>query len=253
MDNNTSTAPAQTTENRQMEVLPPPSKDYISQAEERSLEFMNPKRWQVMQVMAQTFVNAGALPESINTAPKLIMVMQAGFEAGLQPLEAINSFYFVNGKLAMFGEMVIAQVKKAGHKIEWGKCDETEANVTITRGDTGEKMEAKFTMAMAEKRGLTMSKSGPKEVWRKFPDNMLKFKVFNSVAKFIVPDALHGVPMKEDLDDVEVFNEDGSKAAKTKKVVMTTAPEETVPAHKPLTDVLNAPAEKELAGVKKLK
>ena len=133
------------------------------------------------------------------------MVFQAGYEAGLQPLESLNSFYFVNGKLAMYGEMVISQVKRNGHIIQWGVCNEKEANVKIIRGDTKEEMSGTFTMDMAEKRGLTKDSYGKdKDVWRKFPDNMLKFKVFNSVAKFIVPDALHGVPIKEELEATEV-------------------------------------------------
>ena len=112
-----------------MEVLPSPSSDYVAKAEARSLEFMNPKRWQVMDHMAKVFVQSGALPKSIDTAPKLIMVFQAGYEAGLQPLESLNSFYFVNGKLSMYGDTVIAQIIKAGHEVIWGECDDKTATV----------------------------------------------------------------------------------------------------------------------------
>src|SRR5581483_10879957 len=110
----------------------------------RSLEFMNPKRWQAMDVMARAFIQSGALPSTIDNAPKMIMVFQAGYEAGLQPIEALNSFYFVKGKLTIFGELKIAQVIKAGHKLTWGKCDDQAATLTITRGDNGESMTGTF-------------------------------------------------------------------------------------------------------------
>src|SRR5690348_4781143 len=96
-----------------MEQLPAPSNDYVAQAEARSLEFMNPKRWQVMNVMAQTFIQSGALPPSIKNAAQLIMVFQAGYEAGMQPLEAISAYYIVNGKITLYGQMAITQVIKA--------------------------------------------------------------------------------------------------------------------------------------------
>lgn len=219
-----------------METLPAPSAEYVAKAEARSLDFMNPKRWQVMNVMAQTFLQSNALPASIKNAPQLIMVFQAGYEAGLQPLESLNSYYFVNGKLALYGEMAIALVRRANHKIEWGTCNATTATVKITRHDTGESMETTFTMEQARQRGLSS-----KDVWQKYPENMLKFKAFHNTARFICPDALHGVPIKEEIEG-EVVDESGQtvsvpKGTKAKKVTVET--NVTAPAdHKPLDQTL---------------
>lgn len=191
---------------KSMEVIPP-SEEYYRAAEAKSLEWMNPKRWQVMNAMAQTFINSGALPDSIKNAAQLIMVMQAGYEAGMQPLESINAFYIVNGKITMYGDAVTAQVIKHGHTVEWGTCDGTEAEVTITRKDNGKSMTGKFTIEMAIERGLTTYNDGkPNVFWRKFPANMLKYKALGEIVDFIVPDALHGAPIKEvieaDMDPV---------------------------------------------------
>ena len=222
-----------------MEQLPPPSDKYVAAAEAKSLEFMNPKRWQVMEYMAKTFVNSGALPKSIDSAPKLIMVFQAGYEAGLQPLEALNSFYFVNGKLAMYGDTVISQVKKAGHKVIWGDCNEKTATVTIERGDTGEKMTQTFTMDMAKERGYT---SNP--IYQKYPENMLKFRVFGMTAKFIVPDALHGIPIKEDLESDYIEVKPETKKAQSTKMdqpIETEKPEQ--PSRKTLEEAIESSEE----------
>ncbi len=222
-----------------MNEIPAPSAEYIAKAEAKSLEFMNPKRWQVMEFMAKTFVNSGALPKSIDSAAKLIMVFQAGYEAGLQPLEALNSFYFVNGKLSMYGDTVISQVKKAGHKISWGDCNDKSATVTIERGDTGEKMTSTFTMEMAKERGYT---SNP--IYLKYPENMLKFRAFGMTAKFIVPDALHGIPIKEDLEGevVEVTPVSPKAEAKKGAKKATTA---DVPTHQSLEEALEQPEKPE--------
>lgn len=183
---------------QKLENMPAPSAEYIAAAESRSLNFLNPKLWQAMTVVAQEFYRGGALPTSVKNPQQLLMVLQAGYEAGMQPIEAINSYYFVNGKLAMYGEMAIALVSKQGHKVEFIDCDSTKATCKITRKDDERSLSSTFTMADANARGLSA-----KEVWKKFPENMLKFKAFHMTAKFIVPDAFHGVPLKEELEDMQ--------------------------------------------------
>jgi hypothetical protein len=151
----------------------------------------------------------------------------------LQPLEAVNSFYFVNGKVALYGEMAISQVIKCGHKIEWGICNKETATVTITRGDNGASNSVTFTMAEANERGLTAGK----DVWKKFPDNMLRFKAFHSCARFTVPDALHGVPIKEvieaeyveEIDDKKKIKTDEKKTPKPAEE-LNTEPSKNIPA-----------------------
>lgn len=191
----------------------PADSAYVQRAEEKALAFANPKLWQQIKVMAESFKMAGALPATLDTVPKVVMALQAGFEAGMQPLEALSSFYFVHGKLALYGEMAITLVIRAGHKVEWGKCDATTATVTITRGDNGASATNTFTMAMATERGLTSNAT-----YKKYPENMLKFKVFHMTAKFICPDALHGRDIKEVAEEtikaeaIDVDSPDGTPA-----------------------------------------
>ena len=187
-------------DNKVMEVIPP-SEQYYRAAEAKSLEFMNPKRWQVMQAMAQTFISSGAVPDSIKNTAQMIMVFQAGYEAGMQPLEALNAFYIVNGKITMYGDAVTSQVIKHGHTVEWGECDENTAEVTITRGDNKKSMTGTFTIERAIERGLTQYSDGrPNVFWKKYPANMLKYKALGEIVDFIVPDALHGAPIKENIE-----------------------------------------------------
>lgn len=219
-----------------MEIMPPASAGYVAAAESRALSFLNPKLWQGMKVMAETFQQSGALPSSVKNAPQLMMVLQAGYEAGMQPLEAINSYYFVNGKLSLYGEMAIALVIRAGHKVEFTDADAQGATCTITRGDDGRTMSSTFTMKMAEARGLAR-----KDPYRVAPENMMKFKAFHMTAKFIVPDAFHGVPLKEEIEDLPPTEvrvaEPGAAVAIPITATATPAGGEA----KGLADALNAP------------
>lgn len=195
----------------------------------RNLAFMDPVRWTTMQKMAQAFVQSGALPQTMN-APKVVMALQAGFEAGLNPVEALNSFYFVNGKIAMYGEAVIRQVIRAGHKVTWGECNNKTATVTIKRKDTEEAMTSTFTIQQAQERGFLS-----KDPWKKYPENMLKFRAFSMVAKFIAPDALMGLQIGEELEG-EVINAETAAREQIKIAARTVAAMAT--SHKPLADVL---------------
>lgn len=193
-----------------MNELPAPSDQYIREAESKALDWMNPKRWNMMKVMSDTWISCGAMPSTIKNAPQLMMVLQAGYEAGLQPLESLGAFYFVNGRLTMYGEAVISQVVRAGHIVEWGKCDAESATVKITRKDNGASFEQTFTIGQATARNLnkTWDKDTKqlknKDVWTKFPESMLRYRVFGMVARFIVPDALHGIQIKEEIEAVGV-------------------------------------------------
>lgn len=193
--------------------------------------------WKAISFLADTFVKAGALPKGIDTIPKAIVILQAGLESGLTPLQAFNSFYIVNGKVTMYGEAVPRQIIKAGHKITWGHCDDTIATVTITRGDTQESMSQTLEWDTAVKRGYTRT-----DIWQKFPENMLKWRALSMVAKFICPDALNGVPIKEDIesDDLNLAPDKAAAALPEAEKPETPKLRE---GRKPLAEAIDAPDE----------
>lgn len=191
-------------------VVPVPEKRELAPIHDVFPNFPSKEQWNTLELITKTFIAAGATPKGIDTAPKMMVVLQAAREIGLSPIEGLNSLYFVNGKVAMYGEAVPSQIYRAGHAIEWGECNEKTATVTITRGDTGKSMTTTFTMEQAIERGYTKN-----ELYKKFPENMLKWRALSMTAKFICPDALKGIGIKEDME-VEVidggrFANDGEK------------------------------------------
>ncbi len=196
-------------EGEQAAAQPQPEKRELAPVHDVFPRFPSKEEWNTLQTIAQTFVTAGAMPKGIDTAPKLMVVLQAAREIGLSPIEGLNSLYFVNGKVAMYGEAVPSQIYRAGHRIDWGECNEKTATVTITRGDTGKSMTTTFTMEQAIERGYTRN-----ELYKKFPENMLKWRALSMTAKFICPDALKGIGIKEDME-VEVV--DGGRFANEKE------------------------------------
>lgn len=182
-------------------VVPEPAKRELAPVGSIFSKFPTKEEWNTLEIITKTFIAGGATPKGIDTAPKMMIVFQAAREIGLSPIEALNSLYFVNGKVAMYGEAVPLQILRAGHELVWGECNKETATVTITRGDTGQSMTTTFTMAEAKERGYT---SNP--IYQKYPENMLKWRALSMTAKFICPDALKGIGIKEEME-AEVVQE----------------------------------------------
>lgn len=194
--------------------------------------FPTQAEWNTINTIATVLKQGGVIPKGIDTIQKMVVILQAGREIGLAPIESLNSLYFVNGKIAMYGEAVPNQIIRAGHRIIWGKCDATQAEVTIVRGDDGQKMTTRFTMEEAEKRGYTSN-----AIYKKFPENMLKWRALSMTAKFIAPDALRGIGIKEDME-VEVLEEGTFKNETDGKRVKREVKGGTYGKRKPLSDSL---------------
>lgn len=202
-------------------------------------KFPTQAEWNTMNIIAKTLKEGGVLPKGIDTLQKMVVALQAGREIGLQPIEALNSLYFVNGKVAMYGEAVPMQIIRAGHDVEWGECNEKTATVTITRGDNGRSMTTTFTMEQAKERGYTKN-----DLYRTFPENMLKWRALSMTAKFICPDALRGIGIKEEME-AEVIQEggqfEGSKGEKD--TVHAQVKDGTISERPSLSDAVDAPDE----------
>ncbi len=184
--------PPATTAPAVMEQLPPPSTEYVQNAESRSLSFLNPKLFQAMKVFIGELVQGTALPAGIKNAGQAMMVLQRGYELGMQPVQALQSIAIINGRLSLWGEAAIAQVERNGFIVEWGECNAQTATVTITNKETGKSSTGTFTMQMAKDRGLYKA-----ETYAKFPENMLRFKAFHLIAKFIAASAFHNMEVAE--------------------------------------------------------
>lgn len=161
-------------------------------------DYYDSQTWAVMKMMATTFIDSKAFPAAIQNTAQFMVRLQAGREIGLKPIESLKYLSLINGVISLWGDKAIEMVITAGHEVEWGKCDDKTATCKITRKDTKKSMEATFTMAQAIERKLNT-----KEPWVKSPENMLKFKAFHMIAKFIVPDALHGMGIAE-IDETEI-------------------------------------------------
>jgi len=158
---------------------------------------------------AELIAAGGAMPSSFRvdgklSIPRVMMAIQYGREIGLSFVKSLSCFYFVNDKISMYGATVIAQVLRAGHKVKWGECNEMTATVTVTRGDDPDNFKTiTFTREDAKKAGIY------KNVHEKYPQTMLEYRAFGMAARKVCPDALEGIPIKEEIEGTEKHEFDG--------------------------------------------
>lgn len=173
--------------------------------------------WRLAGLLAQS----NLLPASLTKNPKttqgnVTLILLYGAELGLAPMQAIQSIYVVNGRPQMSGQLWLAKVREAGHKVEKLEHTAQKCVVQITRGDTGESWTEEFTIQDAQR-----AKLDKKDVWVQYPKRMLLWRAVAHCATAICPEVALGF---SDADEV-VEDESPEQALAHAVDARTTAPE----------------------------
>jgi hypothetical protein len=149
-----------------------------------------------MLAMAKYFMESKAVPSSLANEAQVFMVIKAGAEKGMQPVDSLQSFYIVNGRITMWGAAVPARLRQYGIFIKW--VEKTDKKAVVTLIDKKEDIDhtEEFTWEDASKAGLT-----GKDIWKKYPKNMLAFKALGNAVRFFCPHVLNGMYIAEDVMD----------------------------------------------------
>jgi hypothetical protein len=146
------------------------------------------------------FAEAGVFPD-VKSAGQAAVKILAGREVGLSPMQAINSFYFVSGRLAMVTQAMAALIKRSG-KYDYEIMSQTAEGCSIAFfkvNGTKEKIgESVFDKAKAAKAGLIN-----KDNYKNYPENMYFVRALANGARWFCPDAISGFYTVEELQDLE--------------------------------------------------
>jgi hypothetical protein len=78
--------------------------------------------------MARKFIAGKAF--KVETPEQAYVIIQAGAEMGLKPVESMQSLYIVNGAVRYYGDKMIGKITQLGYKITY--TDESKDGVTVT-------------------------------------------------------------------------------------------------------------------------
>lgn len=159
--------------------------------------------------------NAIEEPEDATLARGTMLVLQ-GMEVGLPPMQALQLMALINGRITAHSEAVPGILLAHGFKIKerWTgtpMADDWTCFIELTRPN-GDKHEGGFSVADAKQAKLwdqSPTKSGyegktkPNDsAWFRFPKRMIKARALGFVAKDFAGDALKGIQVREEADDM---------------------------------------------------
>ena len=151
--------------------------------------------------MGEVFAKSEMFPDIKNAAQGYIKIL-AGKELGLSPIQALNSFYFVGGRLGIAAQTMAALVKKSG-KYDYQIVTHTETECIIdffiVNGDKKKIGTSRFDIKAAAKAGIVN-----KDNWKNYPMNMLFARALMNGVRWFSPDAVSAFTYSvEELQDLQ--------------------------------------------------
>jgi hypothetical protein len=130
------------------------------------------------------------LPKHIKSVPDAVATLIVARELGLAPLSSFPDLMVINGSVGMTSKLMLALIKRHGHRTEIVEMTDTRAAIEGWRKYDGEWESVglfEFTMDQAATAGLA-----DKETYTGYPADMLMNKAIARMARFGFPDVLRG-------------------------------------------------------------
>lgn len=160
-----------------------------------------------MERMAMAFAQSGLFGvKTPDQALALCLIAQA---EGRHPALAARDYDVIQGRPAKKAEAMLRDFLQAGGKVEWHELSDQRADATFSHPQGG-KVRIDWDLDRARTAGL-----GGKDMWKKFPRNMLRSRVVSEGVRTVLPAATSGMYVPEEVHD---FNEP-APAAKPAKVI----------------------------------
>jgi hypothetical protein len=197
-----------------------------------------PRNLAELKELATFMALSDLIPKSLmGKKENVAIVLMLGHEIGVPGVAALSNIYVVNGRPSIWGDLATALVRRSGLceslSYEVKKKDGVLTAIATghRKGDKGDHT-VEYSWDDAKLAGLV-----EKDTWRKSPKDMLMWKALHRLFKFLWPDVLKGLIIKEIAEDfIEVEAEQivqvekpiqgpapiGPKAAETKPPEPTT-------------------------------
>jgi hypothetical protein len=190
----------------------------ITRRQERGVERHAPTENSLAEVsgFAEVFGDSGLFQDTKSMAQAIVKI-QAGKEIGIPPVQAMMGINIMQNRISLSAGLIGQLLKKAGYqyKATWYPNQQNAESVTISLWEPGAKWreveplaEVSFSMEDARRAGLAK-----KDVWRKYPPNMLFARAISNAARWHAPEVLCGAYTPEELggepdaQDLQQYNQ----------------------------------------------
>lgn len=150
--------------------------------------------------IAQALSKSGMCPQGMDKPEQVLVAIMAGAEIGMAPFQAVQSFAVINNRPALWGDGMMATVRRFGVTVEErieGEGDAAQAICIVNRPDTKERIVRTFSVQDAKAAKL-WGKTGP---WTNYPKRMLQMRARAWALRDGCADMLRGMKMAEEAQD----------------------------------------------------
>lgn len=151
---------------------------------------LDPVVYKQLKDMASDFVSSGVLPATLDKPEKVVIVLQAGYEMGMKPMESIQSLYIINGAVNVWGKALVRRLREHGWSLNY---EDQPDSVTATIAKGEETYTETYTFDEANQSGYTKDSRGQVKIgWKEGINRKLKLRygVLSLLVKTYVPEVL---------------------------------------------------------------
>lgn len=149
-----------------------------------------------LEIMGKYIAQSGLF--GIKSADQAIALMLIAQAEGYHPAMAARDYDIIQGRPALKAKAKLARFQKSGGIIRWIERTEAKASATFEHPASPQKITVTWTMKEAAVAGL-----GTKEMWKKYPRQMLSARVISEGVDASYPDAGGLLYVPEEVMDFE--------------------------------------------------
>ena len=146
-----------------------------------------------MERMALAFAQSGLF--GVKTPDQALALCLIAHAEGRHPALAARDYDIIQGRPAKKAEAMQRDFISAGGKIEWHELSDSKADATFSHP-----MGGSVRIDWDLKRGQTAGLGG-KDMWKKFPRQMLRSRVVSEGVRTVMPAATSGMYVPEEVQD----------------------------------------------------
>jgi hypothetical protein len=144
---------------------------------------------------------AGAVAKSnlfgIKTADQALALMLVAQAEGMHPATAARDYDIIQGRPAKKAEAMMRDFIRSGGSVKWAALTDDRVTATFAHPQGGE-VEIDWDMKRAQAAGL-----GGKDMWKKYPRQMLRARVVSEGIRTVCPMATGGMYVPEEVRDFD--------------------------------------------------
>lgn len=192
-------------------LLPPPTEEPKALATRPAMAIAERgvmlRSFEDLQRFSKMALESGAAPKGMATIGQVAVAIQAGMEAGLTPMHALQAIVVINGATSWRGQSAMGLIRadpRCQYVKAWteGRGDDMKG-VCVSRRKGGNEERTEFTVEQAKRAGLwnKRGRDGADTPWITYPDRMLMWRAVGFHCKEHWSDALGGFPIAEEAQD----------------------------------------------------